>query len=734
MYLDYIHKRWYNINIMLGKLVVKYRKLILILAVVLIIPAFIGFLNTRVNYDMLNYLPASMDTVKGQQAMLDEFHKGAFSMIITENLSSSEQASLETKIKAVDHVDTVLGFGTLNNANIPSEILPDNIYEKFHKGNESLIAVFFDTSTSADETIQAVKDIRNIVDDKAHVSGMSAFVLDLRELINEEQIVYIIIAVILALIVMFAFLDNWLIPVLFLASIGIMILINLGTNQILGEISYITKSLAAILQLAVTMDYSIFLWHSFREEQTKGTSSNDAMISAIKKTMSSVFGSSATTVAGFIALCFMSFTLGIDLGIVMAKGVILGVIGSVTVLPALILTFNNLLAKLDHKPLLPSFKKVSNLIVKFFPIFIIVFVAIIPPFLYGYQKTNENVYYTLSDSVPQDMKFAVANKKLSEDFGLSNVHMILANANLSQAEASQMSQELQQIDGIKSVLGLEILLGNRMPAEVLPEELTSLLESEHYKMLLAVSEHHTATPEMTAEIEAINKTIKSYDNGALLVGEAGLTEDLIEVTSNDFAIVNAVSIIAIFIIILIVTRSISLPVILITVIESAIFINLGLSHFIGERLSFIAPIAISTIQLGATVDYAILMTTRYNRERLEGKDKKEAARIALKTSIPSIIISGTVLFAATVGVAIYSRADMISSLTMLMARGAIISIFAVPCFLPPLLILADPIIIRTTIGMRKLTKQPAKFPPNSTSSNKQITKSNHKTTKKGTKK
>ena len=734
MYLDYIHKRWYNINIMLGKFVVKYRKLILILAVVLIIPAFIGFLNTRVNYDMLNYLPASMDTVKGQQAMLDEFHKGAFSMIITENLSSSEQASLETKIKAVDHVDTVLGFGTLNNANIPSEILPDNIYEKFHKGNESLIAVFFDTSTSADETIQAVKDIRNIVDDKAHVSGMSAFVLDLRELINEEQIVYIIIAVILALIVMFAFLDNWLIPVLFLASIGIMILINLGTNQILGEISYITKSLAAILQLAVTMDYSIFLWHSFREEQTKGTSSNDAMISAIKKTMSSVFGSSATTVAGFIALCFMSFTLGIDLGIVMAKGVILGVIGSVTVLPALILTFNNLLAKLDHKPLLPSFKKVSNLIVKFFPIFIIVFVAIIPPFLYGYQKTNENVYYTLSDSVPQDMKFAVANKKLSEDFGLSNVHMILANANLSQAEASQMSQELQQIDGIKSVLGLETLLGNRMPAEVLPEELTSLLESEHYKMLLAVSEHHTATPEMTAEIEAINKTIKSYDNGALLVGEAGLTEDLIEVTSNDFAIVNAVSIIAIFIIILIVTRSISLPVILITVIESAIFINLGLSHFIGERLSFIAPIAISTIQLGATVDYAILMTTRYNRERLEGKDKKEAARIALKTSIPSIIISGTVLFAATVGVAIYSRADMISSLTMLMARGAIISIFAVPCFLPPLLILADPIIIRTTIGMRKLTKQPAKFPPNSTSSNKQITKSNHKTTKKGTKK
>ena len=579
---------------MLGRFVVKFRKVILFVAFGLLIPAAIGFLNTRVNYDMLTYLPDQMDTVKGQQAMLDEFHKGAFSMIITEDLPQSQQTELENEIKQVDHVDTVLGFGTLDNADIPAEFIPDGIYDKFHKGNESLVAVFFDTSTSADETVAAVKQIRTIVDDKAHVSGMSAFILDLRELTDGETIFYIVIAVVLALVVMLVLLNNWLIPFIFLVSIGVMILINLGTNQFLGQISYITKSLAAILQLAVTMDYSIFLWHSFREELSKGSTIDDAMTEAIKKTMSSVVGSSATTVAGFIALCFMSFTLGIDLGIVMAKGVILGVLGSITVLPALILTFHHLLQKLDHKPLLPSFNKTTNFIVKFYPIFIIIFVAIIPPFLYGYQQTNANVYYTLSDSVPQDLKFAVANKKLSEDFGLANVHMILTSADLDPAKVTEMDKELKQVDGIKSVLGIEALLGNKVPAEVLPSEIMDLLKSEHYEMTLAVSEHLTATPEMTTEISQINQIIKSYDQGALLVGEAGLTEDLINVTSNDFATVNTVSIVAIFVIILIVTKSISLPVILIAVIESAIFINLGLSHFFGERLSFIAPIAIKS--------------------------------------------------------------------------------------------------------------------------------------------
>lgn len=688
----------------MGKFIVKYSKLILIVAALLLIPAIFGYFNTRVNYDMLSYLPSDMDTVVGQQKLLDEFKKGAFSMIITENLSPSEQADLETKIKQVEHVDTVVGFGTLENANLPSEIIPDSVYNTFKKGDESLIAVFFNTSSSADATIKAVQEIRQIVDNKAHVSGMSAFLADLRAISGQEEVMYVVIAVILAIIVMLLLLDNWLAPFLFLLSIGVMIVYNLGTNFFLGEISYLTKALSAILQLAVTMDYSIFLWHSYREYLEAGNNPKTSMEKAIKATVSSVFGSSATTVAGFIALCFMSFTLGFDLGIVMAKGVILGVIGSITVLPALILIFDKQLQKLNHKPLLPNFSKFSTKIVKLCPILLIVFVAIIPPFLYGYQKTNENVYYTLSNSLPQDLDFAVANKKLKENFGLADVHMILTNANLDQTTITKMTDELKQIPGIKYVLNIESAIGDQVPIEILPENFIDTLKSQNSELTLAVSEYSTATTEMTNQINQINQTIKSYDSSALLVGEASLTEDMIKVTSTDFQIVNTVSIVAIFVIILIVTKSLSLPIILIIVIESAIFVNLGLSFYLGERLSFVAPICISTIQLGATVDYAILMTTRYNRERLIGKDKKQAAAIALKTSIPSIIVSGAVLFAATIGVAIYSQADMISSLTMLMARGAIISIIFVPAFLPTLLILADPIIIRTTIGMKKLTK------------------------------
>ena len=688
----------------MGKFVVKHRKLILLVAGLLIIPAVFGYFNTRVNYDMLNYLPSDMDTVVGQKAMLDEFGKGAFSMIITEGLDDASGARLEDAIREVDHVDSVIGFGSLTNSGLPVELLPERIYESFQHGEESLIAVFFDTTTSADETVSAIEEIRSIVDGKAYVSGMAAFVADLRNLSSSEEIMYIVIAVILAIFVMLLLLDNWLIPFIFLASIGVMVIYNLGTNIFLGEISYITKALSAILQLAVTMDYSIFLWHAYREHLDSGQGSERAMELAIKDTLSSVFGSSATTVAGFIALCFMSFTLGLDLGIVMAKGVIFGVIGSVTVLPAMILTFDHVLCKLDHKPLLPDFAKLSRGIVKFFPVFLILFVAIIPPFLYGYQQTNNNVYYTLSDSLPQDMGFAVAGRKLDEDFGLSNVHMILTSADLSQSDIVKMSDEIKAVSGIKSVLNLESMLGDQAPLEVAPSELSTILKSDQHGMTLAISEYRTASDEMTEQINQISQIIKHYDDSALLVGESSLTEDMIKVTSTDFQTVNTISIVAIFVIILIVTKSISLPVILIAVIESAIFVNLGLSYFFGEQLSFIAPICISTIQLGATVDYAILMTTRYNRERLNGCDKKAAAIIALKTSIPSIIVSGAVLFAATIGVAVYSQADMISSLTMLMARGAIISIFAVPAFLPPLLILADPLIIRTTLGMKHLTK------------------------------
>ena len=692
------------IVVMLGKFVVKHRGLILALAVVLLIPALIEFFATRVNYDMLNYLPSNTDTVIGQNELLESFGKGAFSMIITEDLPFTEQAKIEEKIRTVEHVDTVLGLGGLAEAGIPPEMLPDELYGKVVKGNESIIAVFFDTGSSADETVEAVEKIRGLMDSHIYVSGMSAFITDLRGLSENEEVFYIIIAVCLAIIVMLALLDNWLAPVLFLVSIGVMVLINMGTNFMFGEISYITKSLSAILQLAVTMDYSIFLWHSYREFLKRGKDPEAAMTKAIKATLSSVVGSAATTVAGFIALCFMSFTLGVDLGIVMAKGVVLGVIGAVTVLPALILVFDKIVRKCDHKSILPDFSWLANKIVRFFPALLIIFVAMIPLFFYGYQKTNENVYYTLDSSLPADMDFAVANEKLSEDFGLANVQMILTPADLSQAEMVDMTTKLSEVEGVKAVLNTESLLGNDVPMEALPESIAEMLKSDKWEMTLIVSEYKTATDEMSAQIGRINEIIKGTNGASLLVGEAALTEDMIEITSEDFARVNTVSIVAIFVIILLVTRSFSLPVILIAVIESAIFINLGLSYFTGDSLSFIAPICISTIQLGATVDYAILMTTRYKFERLDGHDSKEAAKIAIKTAVPSIIVSGTVLFAATIGVAAYSRADMISSLTMLIARGAVISIVAVPAFLPPLLILADPLIIRTTMGMKKLTK------------------------------
>ena len=688
----------------MGRFVVKFKKIILLVAVILMIPALIGFLNTLVNYDILNYLPKNTDTMKGQTELLEDFGKGAFSMLIVKDLPAEEEVRLENKLRNVNHVDTVLGLGALTSRNIPTDILPNEAKDAIIKGDESLIAVFFDTSSSADETVQAIHEIRGIMDDHVYVSGMSAFIADLRALSESEEIFYIIIAVILAMLVMWLLLDNWLSPVLFMVSIGMMILLNLGTNWLFGEISYITKALSAILQLAVTMDYSIFLWHAYRENLTKSGKSGPAMEAAIKATLSSVFGSSATTIAGFLALCFMSFGLGLDLGLVMAKGVVLGVLGSVTVLPALILTFDKVLKKCDHRPLMPKFDWLSSKIIKLAPVMIVIFVAIIPPFFYAYQKTNDDVYYTLSDSLPQDMDFAVANHKLADDFGLSNVHMILTLAQLSQEESSQMTSELKNVAGIKSVLNLESVIDGQIPLAILPEKTTSLLKTDQWELTLAISTYKTATDEMSTQVAEINNIIKSHDGTSLLVGEAALTEDMIKITSTDFAVVNTISIVAIFIIIAIVTRSLSLPFILIAVIESAIFLNLGLSHVIGEKLSFIAPICISTIQLGATIDYAILMTSRYKSERIGGLDKRAAAKVALKSSIPSIVVSGAVLFAATIGVAIYSRADMISSLTMLMARGAIISIVVVPAFLAPLLILTDPLIIRTTIGMKQLTK------------------------------
>ena len=683
-----------------GKAVVKSRIAILIISAVLLVPSLLGMINTRVNYDMLNYLPDSLDTVKGQEYMLEDFGKGAFSFLIFQNANEKDIVKTEEKIKKIDHVATVLWFDDVADSKIPMQALPDEVYDAFNKGDSTLMAVFFDSSSSSDETMNAISEIRKVAGEQCLVSGISAMVTDLRELCEREETLYVAIAVVLAVIAMIVFLDNWIIPFVFLASIGVAILFNLGSNIFLGEISYITKALSAVLQLAVTMDYSIFLWHSYGEQKQKCSDNKEAMAVAIKETVSSVLGSSITTVAGFIALCFMTFTLGRDLGIVMAKGVLLGVLSCVTVLPSMILVLDKPLNKTMHRSLIPSTKKLAKGIVKIFPVFLIIFALIAVPAYYGYSQTNKEVYYDLSRSLPEDMSNVIANTKLKEEFGMGNTHMVLVNSKLDSKDIRKMNDEFKKVDGIKMALGLESVVGPMIPEEMLPESVSTVFKSDRWEMIILSSEYKTATDEMGTQITKLNEIIKKYDPDGLLVGEAACTNDLINITSVDFATVNAISIIAIFIIIMIVEKSISLPVILVAVIELAIFINLGLPHYLGESLPFIAPICISTIQLGATVDYAILMTTRYKKERSLGNDKRTAVCTALETSIPSIIVSAMGLFAATVGVAIYSDVDMIASLCALMARGALISMLCVILILPAMFMLFDKVIGVTTIGFR----------------------------------
>ena len=683
-----------------GKAVVKSRIAILIISAVLLVPSLLGMINTRVNYDMLNYLPDSLDTVKGQEYMLEDFGKGAFSFLIFQNANEKDIVKTEEKIKKIDHVATVLWFDDVADSKIPMQALPDEVYDAFNKGDSTLMAVFFDSSSSSDETMNAITEIRKVAGEQCLVSGISAMVTDLRELCEREETLYVAIAVVLAVIAMMVFLDNWIIPFVFLASIGVAILFNLGSNIFLGEISYITKALSAVLQLAVTMDYSIFLWHSYGEQKQKCSDNKEAMAVAIKETVTSVLGSSITTVAGFIALCFMTFTLGRDLGIVMAKGVLLGVLSCVTVLPAMILVLDKPLSKTMHRSLIPSTKKLARGIVKIFPVFLILFALIAVPAYYGYSQTNNEVYYDLSRSLPEDMSNVIANTKLKEEFGMGNTHMVLVNSKLDPKDIRKMNDEFKKVDGIKLSLGLESVVGPMIPEEMLPESVSTVFKSDRWEMIILSSEYKTATDEMGTQITKLNEIIKKYDPDGLLVGEAACTNDLINITSVDFATVNAISIIAIFIIIMIVEKSISLPIILVAVIELAIFINLGLPHYLGESLPFIAPICISTIQLGATVDYAILMTTRYKKERSLGNDKRTAVCTALETSIPSIIVSAMGLFAATVGVAIYSDVDMIASLCALMARGALISMFCVILILPAMFMLFDKVIGVTTIGFR----------------------------------
>ena len=684
-----------------SKAVVKCRIPILILALLLLIPSGLGMAATRVNYDMLNYLPEDMDTVIGQSELLDDFHKGAFSFLILEDMPARDAAALKKQIERVEHVDTVLWYDSLMDLSVPMELLPDKLYQAFNTENATMMAVFFDTSTSSDLTMDAIREIRSLAGEQCFVSGMSALVTDLKDLCEAEEPIYVGIAVALACVAMLLLLDSWLVPFMFLASIGMMILINLGSNYFLGEISYITKALSAVLQLAVTMDYSIFLWNSYNEQRRLYDDSREAMACAVQATLTSVLGSSITTVAGFISLCFMSFTMGRDLGIVMAKGVLLGVLGCVTVLPALILVFDKPLQKTRHRSLIPNMDRLAGGVVKAFPVFLVVFALIVPPALYGYSKTNGEVYYDMGQCLPQDMEYVIAEGKLRDEFNIASTHMLLVNADLPAGQVRAMADEMEAVDGVKYVLGMESVVGSRIPEEFLPESVTSKLKSGNWRLLLINSEYKVASDAVNAQIGELNDILKQYDQGGMLIGEAPCMRDMIQTTDRDFKMVNAVSIIAIFLIIALVEKSFTLPLLLIAVIEAAIFVNLGLPHYLGKSLPFIAPICISTIQLGATVDYAILMTTRYKTERMGGADKKQAVHTALTTSIPSVIVSGMGLFAATFGVALYSEIDIISSMCMLMARGALISMASVIFTRPALLLLCDKLILATTAGMKQ---------------------------------
>ena len=684
-----------------GKGVVKLRVPILIFTLALMIPSALGMAATRINYDMLTYLPGDIETMVGQDILMDEFGKGAFSFVIVEGMEEKEAAKLRQEIEEIPHVDTVLWYDSVMDLSVPMELLPDDYYKIFNAGDATMMAVFFDTSTSADETLEAASAIKRLAGGRCLVSGMTAMVADLKELCEQEEVIYVALAVVLSCVVMMLFLDSWALPVIFLISIGMAILLNMGTNFFYGEISFLTQALAAVLQLAVTMDYSIFLWHSYLEQQERFAGDKKrAMAHAIKATITSVVGSSVTTVAGFIALCFMSYTLGLDLGRVMAKGVVFGVIGCVTILPSMILVFDRLIEKTRHRPLMPKFDKLVNFVVKRFPAFLIIFVLILPAAYYGYHKSGGEVYYNLGATLPDYLGYVQATSKLEEDFEAGATHMVLLDKKVSSRDVRDMVREIKQVEGVQFALGLDSAVGSMIPEELIPDEARNKLESENWKLLLVQSEYSTATDEVNAQIAELKGILKRYDENGMLIGEAPCTKDLIEITDHDFQVVNTISIIAIFLIIAIVLKSISLPVILVAVIEFAIFINLGIPHYTGTSLPFIAPICISTIQLGATVEYAILMTTRYKKERSGGQDKTGAISTALSTSLPSVLVSALGFFAATLGVAVYSDVDMIRSLCALMARGAIISLLAVAFILPAMFLLFDRLICATSIGFK----------------------------------
>ncbi|HBO04750.1 MAG TPA: hypothetical protein DD432_09060 [Eubacterium sp.] len=693
----------------LGRGIVKARIPILVISILLLIPAALGYINTRVNYDILYYLPKEIDTMQGQDILLDEFQKGAYAIVLVDGMHGRELTKLEDKIENVDHVAKLISYNSIVGGDIPLEMIPEKLRSQFYNSDKdsTMLAIFFDDTTSSDGTMNAIKEIRKVTDGQCFISGMSAVVTDTKTLSEKETPIYVLIAVILACIVLALFMDSFLVPVFFMLSIGIAIVYNLGSNYFMGEVSYITKALAAVLQLGVTLDYSIFLWHSYKEmKEEYGDDHKEAMAHAIASTITSVVGSSITTVAGFIALCFMSFTLGMDLGVVMAKGVVFGVICCVTVLPALILTFDKALEKTMHREILPArFDKLAGFIVNHAWIFIVIFVALLGPAIYGYQHTN--VYYDLADTLPANLDCSIANKKLEENFDVNSIYMILADSELSSKDANKMMTEIKDLDGVTFALGLDSAIGNEIPKELIPESLKSELVSDKHQIMMVGSDYKVASDEINNQITTIQDIAKKYDSTSMVIGEAPCTKDLITITDTDFKRVSAVSIGAIVVIILLVFKSISLPVVLVAAIEFAIFINMGLPYYLGTTIPFIASVVIGTIQLGATVDYAILMTTRYKRERFAGATKKEAITTALSTSIPSIIVSALGFFAATFGVGLISSVDMIGSLCSLMARGAIVSMIVVIFVLPSLFVLLDKIIIHTSMGFIDKSKKQA---------------------------
>lgn len=677
----------------LGEKIVSARVVILILSLVLLIPAAYGYIKTRVNYDILSYLPKDIETMEGQDILVDQFGTGAFSLYVVEGMEDKDVSALKSKIEKVDHVSKVIWYDSFADLSVPKDMLPESLYDAFNNDekNATMMAIIFDDTTSADGTMDAIEEIRSISNKQCFLSGMSAVVVDTKKLSEKETPIYVLIAVILSSIILAITMDSIMIPVLFLASIGMAIVYNLGSNILMGQVSYITKALAAVLQLGVTMDYSIFLWHSYKAQQKEYTDKKEAMAHAIAETISSVVGSSITTVAGFVALCFMSFTLGLDLGIVMAKGVVLGVIACVTILPSLILVFDKAIEKTTHRAILPEFKGVGKFIAKHYKVFLVLFVIILIPAIYGYNHTK--VYYKLDSSLPDSLESVQANTELAEVFNMNSTHMILVTNDQSDKDTRNMMSDIENIDGVKFCLGLDSIIGAGIPTDFIPSDVTEALKSDDWQLILVGSEYEVASDEVNNQCTEINNTIDSYNEKNMLVGEAPCTKDLITITDKDFASVSTVSIGAIFIIILCVFGSISLPIVLVAVIEFAIFINMGIPCFTGTEIPFIASIVIGTIQLGATVDYAILMTTKYKRNRLNGYRKFDAVATACQESVQSIVVSALSFFAATFGVGLYSDIDMISALCTLMARGALISMCAVILMLPSALMLFDKVIM-----------------------------------------